>query len=117
MIRIGAIGVDTSHLPEFSRRLKEMHDAGTFGGRVTAMLDVGEHGWPDGEQVSQWVSAAADLGIERVGTMDDLLGSVDAVMVLAIDGNRQIGRARVGKECCGECRGGGGAGGGRGGGG
>jgi hypothetical protein len=58
MIRIGAIGVDTSHLPEFSRRLKEMHDAGTFGGRVTAMLDVGDHGWPDAEQVSQWISTA-----------------------------------------------------------
>ncbi len=90
MIRIGAIGVDTSHLPEFSRRLKEMHDAGTFGGRVTAMLDAGDHGWPDAEQVSKWVSTTADLGVERVGSMDDLLDSVDAVMVLAIDGNRHL---------------------------
>lgn len=90
MIRIGAIGVDTSHLPEFSRRLKEMHDAGTFDGRVTAMLDVGDHGWPDADQVSEWISTAADLGVERVGSMDDLLNNVDAVMVLAIDGNRHL---------------------------
>ncbi|MEO1716119.1 MAG: Gfo/Idh/MocA family oxidoreductase [Planctomycetota bacterium] len=98
MIRIGAIGVDTSHLPEFSRRLKEMHDAGTFGGRVTAMLDVGDHGWPDADQVSEWVSTAADLGVERVGSMDDLLGTVDAVMVLAIDGNRHLELATAALE-------------------
>ena len=90
MIRIGAIGVDTSHLPEFSRRLKEMHDAGTFGGRVTSMLDVGDHGWPDADQVSDWVATTADLGVERAGSMDELLDSVDAVMVLAIDGNRHL---------------------------
>ncbi|MEO1534458.1 MAG: Gfo/Idh/MocA family oxidoreductase [Planctomycetota bacterium] len=90
MIRIGAIGVDTSHLPEFSRRLKEMHDAGAFGGRVTSMLDVGDHGWPDADQVSDWVATTADLGVERAGSMDELLDSVDAVMVLAIDGNRHL---------------------------
>ena len=90
MIRIGAIGVDTSHLPEFTRRLAEMNDAGTFGGRVTAMLDVGDHGWPDADQVAEWQATAAGFGVEHAATMDELLDQVDAVMVLAIDGNRHL---------------------------
>jgi predicted dehydrogenase len=98
MIRIGAIGVDTSHLPEFSRRLKSMHDSGTFKGRVTRMLDVGDHGWPDAAQVMKWQEATRELGVEPARAMDELLGSVDAVMVLAIDGNRHLDLARAALE-------------------
>jgi predicted dehydrogenase len=98
MIRIGAIGVDTSHLPEFSRRLSEMHAAGTFKGRVTRMLDVGDHGWPDAGQVRAWQDTTRGLGVEPAGSMDELLGSVDAVMVLAIDGNRHLSLARAALE-------------------
>lgn len=90
MVRIGAIGVDTSHLPEFTRRLAELNQAGKFDGRVTAVLDVGDHGWPDPEQVSIWKETTASFGVESVGSMDDLLDAVDAVMVLAIDGNRHL---------------------------
>lgn len=98
MIRIGAIGVDTSHLPEFPRRLAEMNEAGTFDGRVTSVLDVGDHGWPDPEQVSAWIETSSALGVESVGSMDALLDSVDAVMVLAIDGNRHLELARPALE-------------------
>lgn len=98
MIRIGAIGVDTSHLPEFSRRLSEMHKAGTFGGQVTRMLDVGNHGWPDASQVRNWQETTRELGAEPAHSMDDLLASVDAVMVLAIDGNRHLELARPALE-------------------
>ncbi|MGP1273542.1 MAG: Gfo/Idh/MocA family protein [Phycisphaerales bacterium] len=98
MIKIGAIGVDTSHLPEFTRRLAEMNDAGTFGGRVTSVLDVGEHGWPDPEQVSSWIETASSFGVEAVSAMDDLLDRVDAVMVLAIDGNRHLELAKPALE-------------------
>jgi predicted dehydrogenase len=96
-MKIGAIGIDSSHLPEFTRRMKEMNQAGTTGCVVTHFFDPGKHEWqhPDGPEqsrkdVESWRARALELGAEQVATMEDLLDSVDGVMVLNINGHRHL---------------------------
>lgn len=89
-MKIGAIGIDSSHLPEFTRRIKEMNDAGTTPCRVTHFVDAGNHGWPVAEDVAKWKADAIELGAQEVGSIEELLDAVDGVMVLAIDGNRHL---------------------------
>jgi virulence factor len=98
MMRIGAIGIDTSHLPEFTRRIREMHDAGTTACLVTRSFDAGDHGWPVGEDVDNWRRATEELGVTAASSMDELLDDVDGVMVLAIDGHRHLELARPALE-------------------
>lgn len=94
-MKIGAIGIDSSHLPEFTRRIGEMHDAGTGSCRVTHFVDVGDHGWPVAADVAKWKSDTIGMGADEVGSIDEMLGQVDGVMVLAIDGNRHLELARA----------------------
>ncbi len=96
-MNIGAIGIDSSHLPEFTRRFKELNDAGRTPCRVTRFFDPGTHEWqhPDGpersaEDVAEWKRTASELGARETASMDELLDSVDGVMVLAINGHRHL---------------------------
>ncbi len=96
-MNIGAIGIDSSHLPEFTRRIREMHDAGATACRVTHFFDPGTHEWqhPDGPEqsrkdVESWKLRAEELGACQVGSMTELLDAVDGVMVLNINGHRHL---------------------------
>lgn len=96
-MNIGAIGIDSSHLPEFTRRFKELNDAGTTPCKVTHFFDPGNHQWqhPDGPEqsakdVADWKKTALELGATQVTSMDELLDAVDGVMVLAINGHRHL---------------------------
>lgn len=97
-MRIGAIGIDSSHLPEFSRRIKEMHDAGRTPCRVTKFWTDGRHDWPVASDVEKWRQQAIDLGVEPAGSIEELLDSVDGVMVLAVSGARHLEFARPSLE-------------------
>ncbi|TVR99764.1 MAG: gfo/Idh/MocA family oxidoreductase [Phycisphaerales bacterium] len=87
-MKLGAIGIDSSHLPEFSRRIKELHDKGETPCLVTSFYDPGDHDWPNPDDVAKWRSTTLELGAKQVASMDELLGSVDGVLVLAVNGNK-----------------------------
>ncbi len=96
-MKIGAIGIDSSHLPEFTRRIKEMNGAGTTKCRVTHFFDPGNHEWqhPDGPEqsardVAAWRTKAAELGAQQTDSLDQMLDQVDGVMVLNINGHRHL---------------------------
>jgi predicted dehydrogenase len=96
-MNIGAIGVDSSHLPEFTRRIKALHEAGKTKCRVTHFWDPGTHQWqhPDGPEqskkdVANWIQTATELGAKPVNSVEELLKSVDGVMVLNINGHRHL---------------------------
>lgn len=97
-MRIGAIGIDSSHLPEFSRRIKALHDAGETPCRVTHFWTDGRHDWPVPEDVEKWRAQAVDLGVEPAASMEALLEAVDGVMVLAVSGFRHLELARAALE-------------------
>jgi predicted dehydrogenase len=89
-MKIGAIGIDSSHLPEFTRRIKALNDEGKTACRVTHLFDPGGHDLP---KAAEWLATAKQLGVTQVGSMDELLANIDAVMVLAVNGNKHLGLA------------------------
>ena len=89
-MRIGAIGIDSSHLPEFTRRIKALHDEGQTPCQVTHVFDPGGHDLPN---APKWLETVRQLGVAQVGSMEELLSSVEGVMVLAVNGNRHLSLA------------------------
>lgn len=93
-MNLGVIGADSSHLPEFSRRILEMHQAGKTPCRVTACFDDGKHDWPNAADVKGWREKAQAMGIEFVRSMDELLERVQGVLVLSVSGAKHLAGAR-----------------------
>lgn len=89
-MRIGAIGSDSSHLPEFSRRINEMNDAGMSKCRVTQYWTDGRHDWPNPQDVSKWEQTVHTLGVQRAVSLERMLDEVDGVVVLAVSGRRHL---------------------------
>ena len=87
--RLGAIGIDSSHLPEFTRRINALGDAGRTRCRVTSLWTDGRHDLPL-ERAMKWQADAEALGVRPAASIDELLGDVDGVMVLAVNGNRHF---------------------------
>jgi predicted dehydrogenase len=85
-LRIGAIGVDSSHLPEFSRRMADLFATGATRCRVTGFYDDGNHHLPKAD-VKNWKEKTLSLGAIQASSIDSLLDQVDGVMVLAVSGN------------------------------
>lgn len=97
-MNIGVIGIDSSHLPEFSRRIKELHDAGETPCRVTHFWTDGKHDWPNADDVASWKAKAIELGVQPADSLDSMLDAVDGAMVLAVSGNRHLEFARPALE-------------------
>jgi predicted dehydrogenase len=89
-MRIGAIGIDSSHLPEFTRRIKALNDEGKSACKVTHLYDPGEHA---NAKAPEWLATTKQLGVEQVGSIDELLSTVEGVMVLSVNGNKHLGLA------------------------
>lgn len=91
-IRLGVIGVDSSHLPEFTRRIHEMRDAGKTRCRVVSMWTDSQHDLPQAD-VERWQQTARDLGVEDAADLDTMLANVDGAMVLSVNGNKHLAHA------------------------
>ncbi len=96
-MRIGAIGIDSSHLPVFTQRIKDLNAQGATKCQVTHFWDPGMHEWqhPEGpkrsaEDVANWRKTTQELGAKQVNSLDELLSNVDGVMVLNINGHRHL---------------------------
>lgn len=97
-MKIGAIGVDSSHLPEFTRRINEMNDKGETPCRVTSFWTDGKHDWPNPDDVASWIKTATELGATQADALDAMLDEVDGIMVLAVAGTRHLELARAALE-------------------
>ena len=91
-LRLGAVGVDSSHLPEFTRRVAELNRRGETRCRVTAFWQAPEQDMP-AEQVDAWVAEARSQGAEPVEDLETMLDHVDGVMVLAVAGHKHLALA------------------------
>lgn len=96
-MRIGIIGIDSSHTPVFSNRVNALHKDGKTPCKVTAFWDPGTHEWqhPDGpvqsaKDIAKWREDTLKEGVKQVDSINDLLGQVDGVMVLNINGHRHL---------------------------
>lgn len=88
-LQIAAIGIDSSHLPEFSKRIRKLRLEGKTRCRVTQMWTDGNHKMP-ADEVQKWRLQAEAEGVVMAGSMDAALEGADGVMVLAVDGNRHL---------------------------
>ena len=84
-LALGIVGLDSSHVPEFTRRIHALRDAGDSRCCVTKLWTDGQHDMPAAE-VAKWRQATLDMGVEEAGSLDALLDSVDGVLVLAVNG-------------------------------
>ncbi len=91
-VRLGVVGVDSSHLPAFTSRLHALTDAGEGRCRVTTMFDPGEHFLPE-KDVEGWKTEARQMGVADAKSMDALLDQVDGVLVLSVNGHEHLAHA------------------------
>lgn len=85
-MRIGAIGIDSSHLGAFAGRINALHRAGGTPCQV-----VGHWTADAGGASPELLAAAANHAGTPAPDFDRLLAGVDGVMVLDVDGARHAG--------------------------
>src|SRR5688572_6230654 len=88
VIRIGIIGLDTSHAPAFTAVFNDPKaEPDVAGFRVVAAYPGGS---PDIEssikRVPEYSKQLAGMGVEIVDSIDTLLSKVDVVMIESLDG-------------------------------
>lgn len=92
-LRIGMIGLDTSHAEQFTMRLNDAANPNHIpGGRVIAAFPASS---PDIEEsrsrVEGYTATLRDkYGVKIVGSISELCAGVDAVLVLSLDGRPHL---------------------------
>lgn len=96
-LRIGIIGLDTSHAEQFTMRLNDAANPNHIpGGRVVLAYPAGS---PDIEEsrsrTEEYTATVRDkYGVKIVGAISELCAGVDAVMVLSLDGRPHLDQVR-----------------------
>lgn len=93
VFRLGAIGVDSSHLSAFAQRLAQRQEAGESRCRLTGFWSDGHHDMP-ADEVDRWVAETRELGAKPYDDLDAMLDEVDGVLVLSVNGHRHLAHAR-----------------------
>lgn len=99
-IRIGIIGLDTSHATNFTKILnvgpKNPEDAPKLAGlKVVAAFAEGSRDIPESyERVPEYTEAVKKMGVEIVDSIEALLPKVDAVLLESNDGKVHLEQVR-----------------------
>jgi len=95
-LRIGVIGLDTSHVPAFARLLNDDADPHhVAGGRIVAAYPTYSADIATSiNRVDGFAREVVSLGVAMVDSIDALLTQVDAVLLESVDGRRHLAEAR-----------------------
>ena len=96
-IRIGMIGLDTSHVPAMAALINEAeHKKHVPGGKVVAAFKGGSPDLaPSATRVDGFTKTLQEkYGVEIVPTIEALCEKVDAVMLMSVDGRPHLEQAR-----------------------
>ena len=96
-LRIGIIGVDTSHAEQFTMRLNDAANPNHVpGGRVVAAFPCGSPDLEDSRtRIEGYTATLRDkYGVKIVGSVSEVCATVDAVMILSLDGRPHLDQAR-----------------------
>jgi predicted dehydrogenase len=95
-IRVGMIGLDTSHVIAFSGLMNDPAATGDLADvQVVAGYPGGSPDLPASrDRVQKYTEQLRGQGIEIVDSIDELLGKVDAVMLMSVDGRPHLEQAR-----------------------
>ncbi len=95
-LRIGLVGMDTSHVPAFTKLFNDPAASGDLAGfRVVA-------GFPDGsdtpmsrDRIAAFTEETRALGVEIVDSVEALIERSDRLMILSVDGRIHLRQARA----------------------
>jgi len=95
-LKIGIIGLDTSHVVAFTRLINDPEAKGEL---ATMTVVVGYPGGSDisasKDRVQGFTKQLEDMGIEIVPSIGTLLSMVDAVLLESVDGRTHLSQARL----------------------
>ena len=95
-IKVGMIGLDTSHVVAFTSALKKENAAPELKAiEIIAGFPGGSPDIPDSaNRVEKFTEQLRGMGVEIVESIDDLLTKVDAVLLESVDGRPHLAQAR-----------------------
>jgi hypothetical protein len=96
-MRVGVIGLDTSHAVAFASLLNKPKAGGELAGlKIVAAYPGGSPDMPRSwNRVKGFTDAYRQMGIEIVGSIDELLKRVDAVLLESVDGRTHLAQAKL----------------------
>ncbi len=98
ILRIGLIGLDTSHAEQFALRLNDPANPNyVAGGRIVRAFPAGSPDLPEStSRIEGYTNTLRDrYGVKIVGSAAEACTDVDAVMLLGVDGRPHLEYAKV----------------------
>lgn len=96
LVRVGMVGCDTSHAPRYAKLINEKARMATGGVRVVAVFPTKSNDIASSyERVEKFTAQLREQGVRLVGSMEQLLSLVDAVMIESIDGRKHLEQAQA----------------------
>lgn len=94
-LRAGLIGLDTSHVPAFTKLFNDPASTGDLAGiRIVAGYPGGTDLPASRDRVAKFTEQVRGLGVEIVATIPELLQRVDVVLLESVDGRIHLKEAR-----------------------
>lgn len=95
-IRVGMIGLDTSHVVAFTELMNDPQAAGDLAGAViVAGFPGGNPAFPlSRNRVEGFTQKLREMNVEIVDSIDALLARCDAIMLESVDGSQHLEQAR-----------------------
>lgn len=96
LLRIGLVGMDTSHVPAFTRLFHDPSASGDLAGfRVVAGLPDGSDTPMSRDRIAGFTDEARELGVAIVDSVEALLERSDRLMILSVDGRIHLRQAEA----------------------
>jgi predicted dehydrogenase len=96
VIRIGIIGLDTSHVPAFTKMFNDPKASGDLAGfKVVVGYPGGSQDIPSSrDRVQKFTADLKGMGVEIVDSIPELLKTCDVVLLESVDGRPHLEQAR-----------------------
>jgi hypothetical protein len=94
-IRLGIIGLDTSHVVAFTKAMNDASATGDLAAvEIVAAYPGGSPDIPSSrDRIEGYTKELRDSGVEIVGSIDELLPKVDAILLESVDGRPHLKQA------------------------
>lgn len=94
-LRAGIVGLDTSHVPAFTKLFNDPKAEGDLGGiQVVAGYPGGTDMPASKDRVAKFTEQVKGMGVEIVGTIPQLLEKVDVILLESVDGRIHLEEAK-----------------------
>jgi hypothetical protein len=92
VVRVGMVGLDTSHVVAFTRALNKPGNTGDLAGvKIVAAYPGGNDSFPlSRDRVKGFTGQVRELGVEIVDSIEALLPKVDVVLLESVDGREHL---------------------------